>query len=157
MCEIQEKFDVIVIGGGPSGSTSSALLSRKGHNVLLLERERFPRFHIGESLTLFAPQAFRELGVYEELAAINCVKKRGLEFVLPDKSKKLFFADRSGRQLGQQTWTFQMARSKLDQVLLRNAERAGVKVREQHQVIEVLFVGDRATGVSYKDLRQGPT
>jgi flavin-dependent dehydrogenase len=148
------EYDVIVIGGGPSGSTCSTLLARRGRRVLLLEREVFPRFHIGESLTLFAPEAFRRLGVYEELAAINYVQKRGLEFVLPDKSKKIYFAERCKQEARQQTWTFQMSRAKLDGVLLKNAEANGVIVRQQHAVQRVLFEGDRAVGVSYIDLRQ---
>src|SRR5437899_3150376 len=134
-------YDVIVIGGGPSGSTCSTLLAQRGRKVLLLEREKFPRFHIGESLTLFAPEAFRKLGVYEELAAVNYVRKRGLEFVLPDKSRKVYFADPSEHEPGLPTWTFQMARAKLDEALLRNAERTGVAVRERHSVAQVLFEG----------------
>ena len=151
---MRPEYDVIVIGGGPSGSTCATLLARRGRKVLLLERELFPRFHIGESLTLFAPDAFRRLGVYEELAAINYVQKRGLEFVLPDKSKKIYFAERWKQEAHQQTWTFQMPRAKLDAVLLKNAEASGVVVRQQHAVQRVLFEGDRAVGVSYIDLRQ---
>ena len=149
------EYDVIVIGGGPTGSTCSTLLTRRGHKVLLLEREKFPRFHIGESLTLFAPEVFRRLGVYEELDAINYVRKRGLEFVLPEKSKKVYFAERWKHEPHLQTWTFQMSRAKLDDVLLRNAEHNGVIVWQQRAVQRVLFEGDRAVGVSYRDLRLG--
>src|ERR1700746_1320737 len=91
---MQPDYDIIVIGGGPSGSTCATLLAQRGRRVLLIERELFPRFHIGESMTLFAPEAFRRLGVYEELEAINYVKKRGLEFVLPDKTRKVYFTQR---------------------------------------------------------------
>ena len=151
---MSEEFDVVVIGGGPGGSICSTLLARRGRKVLLLERDLFPRFHIGESLTLFAPEVFRRLGVYEELAAINYVQKRGLEFVLPDKSKKIYFAERCKQDAHLQPWTFQMPRSKLDAVLLKNAEASGVVVRQQRAVQRVLFEGDRAIGVSYVDLRQ---
>jgi len=149
------EYDVIVIGGGPSGSTCSTLLAQRGRKVLLLEREVFPRFHIGESLTLFAPEAFRRLGVYEELAAMNYVQKRGLEFVLPGKSKKIYFAERCKHETHSQTWTFQMPRARLDAVLLKNAEASGVIVRQQHAVQRVLFEGQRAVGVSFIDLRRG--
>ena len=146
------EFDVIIIGGGPSGAICGTMLARSGHLVLLLEQEKFPRFHIGESLTTYATDAFKTLGVYEELDEINYVKKRGLEFVLPDKSKKIFFAERWRHDPNTIPWIFQMPRAKLDNVLLRNAERNGVTVREQHRVKEVLFVEDKAVGVSYRDL-----
>ena len=90
---MDNSYDVIVIGGGPAGTTCATVLSRAGRKVLLLEREKFPRFHIGESLTAFAADAFKKLGVYEELKAINYVRKRGLEFVLPEKATKVFFPD----------------------------------------------------------------
>jgi flavin-dependent dehydrogenase len=148
-----QQYDVIVIGGGPSGSTCASLIARRGRSVLLLEREKFPRFHIGESLTLFAAEAFRHLGVYEELDSLNYVQKRGLEFVLPDRSKKIDFKGRLDPGVG--PWAFQMARSKLDHVLLQNARRLGVDVREQHAVKEVRFDGARAVGVTYLDQREG--
>jgi len=154
---VTPEYDVIIIGGGPSGSTCATLLAQRGRKVVIIEREKFPRFHIGESLTLFAPRAFRKLGVYEELAAANYVRKRGLEFILPDKSKKIYFAERWKHEPHLPTWTFQMARSKLDQILLRNAERHGAIVCEQHAVHEVLFDGDRAVGVTYRPLGEGPS
>jgi flavin-dependent dehydrogenase len=147
-------YDVIIIGGGPTGTTCATLLSRRGRRVLLLEREKFPRFHIGESLTLFAADAFRCLGVYDELNSINYVQKRGLEFVLPDRSKKIYFKDRS--EPTGDPWAFQMARAKLDEVLLRNAERHGAEIRQQHSVKEVLFEKGRAVGVSYVDQSEEP-
>lgn len=151
------EFDVIIIGGGPSGAICGTMLARSGHRVLLLEQEKFPRFHIGESLTTYATDAFKTLGVYEELDEINYVKKRGLEFVLPDKSKKIFFAERWRHDPNTVPWIFQMPRAKLDNILLRNAERNGVTVREQHRVKEVLFAEDRAVGVSYQALNPRPS
>src|SRR4051812_42908248 len=121
---MSEHFDVIVIGGGPAGSTVSSKLAQRGRKVLLLERDKFPRFHIGESITAFGFTVFKDLGVYEELAAMNEVKKKGLEFVLWDKSFPIFFF-RVNRDEPQR-WAFQMARSKLDNVLLDAARRHGV-------------------------------
>ncbi len=150
-----ENFDAIVIGGGPSGSTISTKLVQRGHKVLLLEREKFPRFHIGESITAFGFTVFQDLGVYDELAAMNDVKKKGLEFVRPDISFPVFFF-RENRDEPQK-WAFQMARGKLDQVLLEAARRHNVDVREEHLVKRVVFEGQRAVGVEYKDYSQGPS
>jgi flavin-dependent dehydrogenase len=150
-----ENYDVIIIGGGPAGTTCGAKLANHGRKVLLLERHKFPRFHIGESITAFGFTVFKELGVYDELAAINQVKKKGLEFVMHEKSYKAFFV--SENRDDPQKWAFQMSRSKLDQVLLDNARRSGVEVREEQMVKQVLFSGDKAIGVEYKDLSQGGT
>src|SRR5580693_648522 len=148
-------YDVIIIGGGPAGTTCGAKLASRGRKVLLLERHKFPRFHIGESITAFGFTVFKELGVYDELAAINEVKKKGLEFVMHEKSYKAFFVQ--DNRDDPQRWAFQMARGKLDQVLLNNARRSGVEVREEQLVKRVLFEGDKAVGVEYKDLSQGAT
>src|SRR5580693_7553684 len=116
-------YDVIIIGGGPAGTTCGAKLASRGRKVLLLERHKFPRFHIGESITAFGFTVFKELGVYDELAAINEVKKTGLEFVRPDISFPVFFF-RDNRDEDRK-WAFQMARGKLDKVLLDNARKTG--------------------------------
>jgi halogenation protein CepH len=150
-----ENYDVIIIGGGPAGSTVGTKLAKLGRKVLLLERQKFPRFHIGESITAFGFTVFNDLGVAEELMAINEVKKKGLEFVMHDKNYKAFFY--SANRDEPSKWAFQMARSKLDQVLLNNSRRNGVEVREEQFVKRVLFEGDKAVGVEYKDYSQGPT
>ena len=152
---MSENFDAIVVGGGPAGSTISTKLVQRGHRVLLLEREKFPRFHIGESITAFGFTVFQELGVYDELAAMNEVKKKGLEFVRHDISFPVFFFQASRDEPAR--WAFQMARGKLDKVLLEAARRHGVDVREEHLVKRVLFEGERAVGIEYKDYSQGPS
>src|SRR5580693_3782709 len=150
-----ERFDVIIIGGGPAGSTVGAKLVQRGRKVLLLEREKFPRFHIGESITAFGFTVFKELGVFDELHAVNEIKKTGLEFVLHDRKFPVYFLRKSTD--AEQPWAFQMARGKLDQVLLAAARRHGVDVREEHLVKRVLFTGERAVGVEFKDYSQGPS
>lgn len=152
---MESTHDVIVIGGGPAGSTLSTLLAREGHDVLLLEKEKFPRFHIGESITAFGFQVFKKLGVYEKLKQINYVKKKGLEFVMRDKNLEMFFYTEEPNEPDELPWAFQMARADLDQVMLDNARENGVDVREEHLVKRVLFDGDRAYGVEYKDHSQG--
>ncbi|HZF12134.1 MAG TPA: NAD(P)/FAD-dependent oxidoreductase [Thermoanaerobaculia bacterium] len=146
-------YDVVIIGGGPAGATCGIQLARRGRKVLILERSKFPRFHIGESITAFGFTAFKELGVFDELDAMNEVKKRGLEFVLPDTTFKIFFIPERPEE--PTPWAFQMARGKLDKVLLDAARRQGVEVREEHLVKRVLFEGDRAVGVEYRDGSNG--
>jgi clorobiocin biosynthesis protein Clo-hal len=152
---MKERYDVIIIGGGPAGSTVGTLLSRRGYEVLLLERHKFPRFHIGESITAFGFHAFKELGVYDELKAMNYVQKKGLEFVMREGSKKVYFPSDLINEPGELPWAFQMPRARLDQVLLENSRRNGVTVLEERLVKQVLFEGDRAVGVEFKDLTEG--
>lgn len=128
------EYDVIVVGGGPGGSTCATMLARAGRRVLLLERDKFPRFHIGESLTAFAPSSLMKLGVYDQLKSINYVEKRGLEFVHTDKRIPVYFPEDLTHEEGQRPWTPQMRRADFDEVLLRNAEKSGVIVKEQHAV-----------------------
>jgi flavin-dependent dehydrogenase len=152
---MSDNFDVIIIGAGPAGTTIGTKLVQKGRRVLVLEREKFPRFHIGESITAFGFTVFRDLGVWDELNAINQVEKKGLEFVLHEKTFKVYFGRESPD--APRPWAFQMARGTLDKVLLDAARRAGVDVREEHLVKRVLFEGDAAVGVEYKDYSQGPS
>ncbi|HVR11866.1 MAG TPA: NAD(P)/FAD-dependent oxidoreductase [Thermoanaerobaculia bacterium] len=149
-----ETFDAIVIGGGPAGTTVGSKLAQRGRKVLLLEREKFPRFHIGESITAFGFTVFKQLGVFDELAAMNEVEKKGLEFVHWDRTVPVyFFRERNEPQ----RWAFQMARSRLDKVLLDSARGHGVDVREEHLVKRVIFEHGRAVGVEYKDYSHGPS
>jgi flavin-dependent dehydrogenase len=148
---VEKRFDVVIIGGGPSGTTCGVRLARRGRKVLILERSKFPRFHIGESITAFGFTVFDDLGVFSEVQEINQVKKKGLEFVMHDKTHRIYFGGPDPKT-GERPFTFQMARHKLDQVLLENARKQGVTVCEEHLVKRVLFEGGRAVGVEYKDL-----
>lgn len=144
--------DVILIGGGPAGSTCACYLARAGKKVLLLESERHPRFHIGESITAFGTDIFKDLGVYEHLKEVNTIRKRGLEFVHHDHSRKLYFPDGPGRdEDGFLPWAFQMPRARFDQTLFEHARRSGADAREEQKVRRVLFEGERAVGVEWQD------
>lgn len=122
-------YDALVIGGGPGGSSAASYLARAGKNVLLLEKEVFPRFHIGESLLPYNVSLFEELGVLPEIEAAGFPKKYGAQFELGDGSKGVAFVFRTGR-FTRQTQAFQVERSRFDHILLKNASRLGVQVRE---------------------------
>jgi len=137
-------YDVIVIGGGPAGSTTATLLARKGFDVLLLERERFPRFQIGESLLPFNNDIFQRLGILEKLQQGDFVPKYGAEFVTGDGS--LGYTFRFDQNLpAPHDRAFQVTRAKFDELLMKTANEAGVAVRQETNVVNVDLNGERAT------------
>lgn len=126
------KHDVIVVGGGPAGSTAAALLSRYGHDVLLLEREKFPREHVGESLLPFCYWLFEDLGVIGELKRLF-VRKPGVRFI--DRHGKTSTTWCFSHVLPEPSYlSFQVIRGEFDHMLLKNAARLGAKVREETRV-----------------------
>ncbi|MFA6544655.1 MAG: NAD(P)/FAD-dependent oxidoreductase [Limisphaerales bacterium] len=134
--------DAIIIGGGPGGSTSASLLAARGRSVLLLERERFPRFHIGESLLPYNWPIFEELGVLPALEAAGFPKKTGAQFHLGNGRKSLKLVFREGR-FTEHPQTFQVERSLFDHILLKNAAARGAEVREGWQFQSFEQLGDR--------------
>jgi flavin-dependent dehydrogenase len=140
--------DVLVIGGGPAGSTVGALLARRGHRVVVLEKDRHPRFHIGESLLPANLALFEKLGVAGEIRAIG-MEKWGAEFVSPwhdNKSQTFEFADAWDKSM---PLSYQVRRSEFDEILIRNAARAGARVIEGCRVQDVAFAADR-TGATVR-------
>ena len=133
----EDRCDVLVIGGGPAGATISALLASRGRDVVMLEKARHPRFHIGESLLPFNMPLFDQLGVAGEVRAIG-MTKRGALFVSPwhDPPIMYDFADAWDKSLPS---TYQVRRSEFDQVLFRNAARKGARAIEGCRVTDVAF------------------
>ncbi len=138
--------EVIVIGGGPAGATVSTLLAKRGRRVLLLERSKFPRHHIGESLIPYTYFTLEKLGMLDKLRKSDFVVKQSVQFVSSSgkDSAPFFFPD-----LDPSEWssTWQVTRSRFDQMMLDNARECGVEVIEQAAVKQVIFENDRAVGV----------
>jgi flavin-dependent dehydrogenase len=142
--------DVVVIGGGPGGSTVSTLMAQQGLKVELFEREVFPRFHIGESLIPETYWVLKRLGMLEKMQQSHFVKKFSVQFVNASgkQSAPFYFWDNKPHECSQ---TWQVVRSEFDQMLLENARQHGVTAHEGVRVMDVIFEGDRAVGVRLKD------
>src|SRR4051812_42246419 len=143
------QVDVVVVGGGPAGSTVSTLLARKGYAVELFEREHFPRFHIGESMIPNTFFAMQRTGMLEKMKQSHFTKKHSVQFINQrGKLSEPFFFWENKPHESSQTW--QVRRSEFDQMHLNHARENGVNVTEGARVLEVLFEGGRAVGVRVK-------
>ena len=134
-----EEADVLIVGGGPGGSSAAAVLAEAGHRVLLLEKSRHPRFHIGESLLPANLPLLERLGVADEIRAIG-MPKLGAEFYSPEhgRAERFAFADSCNSAL---PLAYEVRRSRFDEILLRRAERLGARVIEGCRAREVEFAG----------------
>src|SRR5215217_1627569 len=149
---VSRSYDVVVIGGGPGGSTVAAILAEAGRKVLVVERTKFPRFHIGESLMPETYWTFQRLGMLTKLKQSDFVKKYSVQFVTATgkESQPFFFDERDPRDCSQ---TWQVPRDRFDQMMLDNAREAGAEVWMEANVNDVLLEESetddlpRATGV----------
>jgi flavin-dependent dehydrogenase len=145
-----EQLDAVVIGGGPAGSTVSTLLAQQGLKVRLFERERFPRFHIGESLIPETFWVLKRLKMLEKMRPSHFVKKYSVQFVGASGrlSEPFYFVDHKPHECSQ---TWQVYRQEFDDMMLNNAAEQGVDVRQGVRVLEVIFERSRAVGVRIQD------
>jgi flavin-dependent dehydrogenase len=147
-----KSYDVVVIGGGPAGATVAAILAEAGRKVLVVERTKFPRFHIGESLMPETYWTFQRLGMLPKLRDSDFVKKYSVQFVTATgkESQPFFFDERDPRECSQ---TWQVPRDRFDQMMLDNAAEKGAEVWMEANVNDVLLERSesddlpRATGV----------
>jgi len=139
----EARCDVLVIGGGPAGSTIAALLAARGRDVALIEKTHHPRFHIGESLLPANVALFDRLGVRQQVEAIG-IRKFGAEFVSPDhdQTSRIEFGDAWDKSM---PYAWQVRRSELDEVLFRHAAAQGARVHEGCRARQVAFDADGAT------------
>src|SRR4051812_39974373 len=136
------EYDALIIGGGPGGSTAASYLAKAGRRVLVLEKEHFPRFHIGESLLPYNREIFEEIGVLPKLETAGLMKKFGAQFHLGNGSKALSLCFRNGR-FTREAMAFQVERSTFDDLLLRHAASLGAEVREGWTVSRSRTDGDQ--------------
>ena len=141
-----QNYDAILIGAGPAGSSAATILAEKGHNVLLVEREKFPRYHVGESLLPFTFEPLKRLGLIDDMRTSSFTKKYSVQFISTsgEASQPFYFNSRYDDDVAQ---TWQVLRSEFDLMLMNNARTKGANVVEETQVIDLLRAGDRVTGV----------
>ncbi|MGA9772245.1 MAG: NAD(P)/FAD-dependent oxidoreductase [Blastocatellia bacterium] len=142
-------YDVIVMGGGPAGSTVASLLAREGRKVVLFEKEEFPRHHIGESLMTDTYRTFERMGFLEKMKEGPFVQKYSVQFANPEgKESRPFYFFEANHHESAVTW--QVTRAVFDKMLIDHAAEQGAQVYQSTMVKQVLFDGDRATGVEVK-------
>jgi FADH2-dependent halogenase len=137
---MEKSCDVAIIGGGPAGSTAATLLARNRRSVVVLEKEKFPRFHIGESLLPYSMAAFERLGVRQKLDE-RFLTKHGGEIITASGSNGQKFYFRNGFRLREHT-SYQVTRSEFDQLLLDHAAESGAEIRQETEVTHLAFDGE---------------
>jgi len=143
---VRDQYDVVVVGGGPAGTTASGLLSKWGRRVLLLEKEKFPRYHIGESLVPGVMPVIEDLGATQILEELGAIRKYGISLLWGDNPEPWTVRF---DEVCPFPYTYEVKRAEFDNLLLAHTRRLGTTVIEEANVREALFEGDRCTGVRY--------
>jgi flavin-dependent dehydrogenase len=152
MISSNNQYDVIVVGAGPAGATAATLLAKHGRRVVLLERDDFPRYHVGESLLPFCYETLNRLGMVEKLNATDFIKKHSVQFATTDgrMSQPFYFDDHLDGHPASQTW--QVERAAFDRMMTDNAKDHGVEVRFGVSASKVIKDNDgRVVGIEAKD------
>ncbi|MEY2831684.1 MAG: hypothetical protein RLZZ574_942 [Cyanobacteriota bacterium] len=149
LVDSSKMFDTIVIGGGPAGSTCAYKVASEGNSVLLLEKAKFPRFHIGESMVPYLTKLLEKIGVLDKVKAAGFVKKPGVEF-FTEKTGALQRQGFTNLAEGQNSLAFHFNRARFDKLLLEHAEDTGAQVLQEAEVKKLIFEGERIVGVEYE-------
>ncbi len=142
-------FDAIVIGGGPAGSTCAYKLAAEGHSVLLLEKAKFPRFHIGESMVPYLYKLFEIINISDKIQEAGFVQKNGVEF-LTGTTGDLRRQNFANVAEGQTPFSYNLNRARFDKILLDHAKDTGAQVLQGADVKKLIFDGERLAGVEYQ-------
>ncbi len=147
MTKTTNTFDTLIIGGGPAGASAAAILAEHGRRVLVLEREKFPRYHVGESMIPFTYGPMERLGLIPLMKKSAFQKKYSVVFISPNgrASQPFYFFNRYDKDTVAQTW--QVLRSEFDEMLLNHARSRGAEVIEEITVKELLHEGEKVVGV----------
>jgi flavin-dependent dehydrogenase len=148
---MRQEWDALIIGGGPGGSTLASCLVKRGRRALVLEREKFPRFHIGESLLPRSREVFCDLGLDDDLDR-RFLRKYGARFLCSATRREntYTFSEAFEHDF---PYAYQVPRAEFDHLLLEHAAKLGAEVREEWEAVDVIFEGTRAVGVRARDLR----
>jgi flavin-dependent dehydrogenase len=143
---IENPYDAVIIGAGPAGSAAAAILAELGHNVVVLEKGKFPRYHIGESLLPFTYHPLKRLGLIDKMRASAFTKKYSVQFIAPSgrASQPFYFNDRYDDDIAQ---TWQVLRSEFDEMLVVDARATGATVIEEIAVKRLIEEDGRVVGV----------
>jgi flavin-dependent dehydrogenase len=154
MISLKKNYDAIVVGGGPAGSSTAALLAEKGHDVLVVEKEKFPRYHVGESLMPFCYFPLERLGLIDTLMESANPRKYCVQFVRQDGflSQPFYFFQHFDHP---SSTTWQVWRSEFDKMILDKARSNGATVMEETKAKKLIKSGDRVEGITVDSEEMG--